>query len=102
VNEHEDQGPGSRWLLFWLNVAALVVVALWAASLPFGGFYAALNDGVALPGEYAKDVTFFVMWLVGPLVILNALWLLFAWRRWREPRQTGTRPRLIRDDSHER
>jgi hypothetical protein len=83
--ELDDPLPNrTHVVLWWLNVVALVAIAGWAASLPFDWLYTAMNDGVALPDGYASSITSAIWWLVGPLLVLNVLWLMLAARRWRQ------------------
>jgi hypothetical protein len=83
--ESDDFRPKRmRSFVFWLNVAILVAVGLWAACLPFGFFYSALNEGNPLPRDFANYLAAHTWVLVGPFVLLNVVWLIYAARRWRE------------------
>jgi hypothetical protein len=80
---HEPRLRRAHRFVWWLNAVVLVTVAVWAASLPFGLIYTAMNDGVPLPRGHATFVTLYIWWLVGPLLALNLFWLIHALRRWR-------------------
>jgi hypothetical protein len=83
-DDHVPSGPILLSVLFWFNFVVLDVVALWTALLPFGRIYAPLNEGWPLPGDYAEFITGYVLSLVGPLAVLNLLWLAFAAHRVRQ------------------
>lgn len=83
-DELDDSRPiRARWFVWWLNVMILLAVVVWAACLPLGMLYTAMNDGVPLPQGHASFATFFICSLVGPVLVLNVFWLISAFRRWR-------------------
>jgi hypothetical protein len=94
--EMDDQHPSGGNVgrsVFRANVVFLVVIVLWAVSLPFGWFYTLLNGGVSLPREFTTNRTLVISLLVGPLALLNLFWLIYAARRWRERPPMSEPPR---------
>jgi hypothetical protein len=90
MSQHRVTGS-SGWVPGCILTIVTVLVLCWVISAaiwaPFGMFYELLHEDRFLADRAAQLVANNVWGLVGPLIVLNLCWMVYAfYRRWSESR----------------